>query len=68
MTLDPRHWAPVPAEKRLNKPLDALCGARMTPDSDDVCVLAPGHVGLHKDAGGDCFAGDARCALRRRHE
>jgi hypothetical protein len=52
--------APVAPTQRLGRPLDAICGARSQPWDDDVCVLSPGHTGVHVDFVGGAWGHDAR--------
>lgn len=53
-------FSPVPPTQRLGRPLDAICGARSQAWDDEVCVLPPGHEGVHVDYVGGAWGHDAR--------
>lgn len=55
-----KRFAPVPPAQRLGRPLDAICGARASNSDDEVCVLPPGHDGIHRDYVGGAWAHDSR--------
>jgi hypothetical protein len=53
-------FSPVAPTQRLGRPLDAICGARAARWDDEVCVLEPGHAGIHQDYVGGSWAHDVR--------
>lgn len=55
-----KRFSPVPPTQRLGRPLDAICGARAEAWDDEVCVLEPGHEGVHVDYVGGAWGHDAR--------
>lgn len=57
-------FSPVAPPQRLGRPLDAICGARAARWDDEVCVLLPGHDGLHCDYVGGSWAHDVRKATK----
>lgn len=55
-----KRFSPVAPAQRLGRPLDAICGARSSDWDDEVCVLPPGHDGVHVDYVGGAWGHDSR--------